>query len=154
MSNGSLDSHLFHGERLLTWTKRYTIAQGLASSLHYLHFECEPCVVHRDIKASNVLLDSSFNTKLGDFGLARIVAHEKALQSTKIGGTFGYMVPEYVSTGRASQEIDVYSFGIVALEIACGRKLILCKANGNKINIVGWLWEFYAKGKLMEATDC
>ncbi|XVF67309.1 hypothetical protein PTKIN_Ptkin10aG0110500 [Pterospermum kingtungense] len=153
MPNGSLDSHLFGGERLLTWTERYTIAQGLASSLHYLHFECDPFVLHRDIKASNVLLDSSFNAKLGDFGLARIVGHEKALQSTKFGGTFGYLAPEYAATGRASQETDVYSFGIVALEITCGRKPILLKANGNQISIVEWLWEFYKRGKLMEAVD-
>ncbi|XVF01471.1 hypothetical protein REPUB_Repub04eG0092000 [Reevesia pubescens] len=107
MPNGSLDSHLFKGERLLTRTERYKIVQGLASSLHYLHFECEPCVLHRDIKASNVLLYSSFNAKLGDFGLARIVDLGKALQSTKLGRTFGYMAPEYASTGRASQETDV-----------------------------------------------
>ncbi|XVF67312.1 hypothetical protein PTKIN_Ptkin10aG0110800 [Pterospermum kingtungense] len=153
MRNGCLDSHLFKGERLLTWTERYTIAQGLASSLHYLHFECEPCVLHRDIKPSNVLLDSGFNAKLGDFGLARIVSHEKELQSTKLGGTFGYMAPEYAATSGASPETDVYSFGIVALEIACGRKPILLEANGNEISIVEWLWEFYAKGKLMEAAD-
>ncbi|XWS54600.1 hypothetical protein CRYUN_Cryun10bG0102600 [Craigia yunnanensis] len=109
-------------------------------------------MLHRDIKASNVLLDESFNAKLGDFGLARILGNEKTLQSTKFGGTFGYNAPEYASTGRASQETDVYSFGMVDLVIACGRKAILCKANGNEINIVEWLWELYTRGKLMEAA--
>ncbi|KAK8259435.1 hypothetical protein V6Z11_D13G055400 [Gossypium hirsutum] len=153
MLNGSLDSHLFDGERPLEWRVRYDIAQGLASSLHYLHFECKSCVLHRDIKASNVLLDSNFNAKLGDFGLARIVSHEKAPQSTKFGGTLGYMAPEYVSSGTASQETDVYSFGIVALEIACGRRPIVANANRNEINIVEWLWGLYAKTKHIEAAD-
>ncbi|KAK8316658.1 hypothetical protein V6Z11_A13G054000, partial [Gossypium hirsutum] len=130
MLNGSLDSHLFDGERLLEWRLRYDIAQGLASSLQYLHFECKSY-----------------------FGLARIVSHEKAPQSTKCGGTLGYMAPEYVSSGTASQETDVYSFGIVALEIACGRRPILANANRNEINIVEWLWGLYAKGKHIEAAD-
>ncbi|XVF67311.1 hypothetical protein PTKIN_Ptkin10aG0110700 [Pterospermum kingtungense] len=154
MSNRSLDAHLFRGERLLTSTERYIIAQGLASSLNYLHFECEPFVLHRDIKASNVLLDSNFSDKLGDFGVARIVGHDKAPQSTKVRGTFGYMAPEYAQTGRASKETDVYSFGVVALEIACGRKPIFNEeANGNAINIVKWVWELYGREKLMEAAD-
>ncbi|KAB2047532.1 hypothetical protein ES319_A13G052500v1, partial [Gossypium barbadense] len=143
MLNGSLDSHLFDGERLLEWRLRYDIAQGLASSLQYLHFECKSCVLHRDIKASNVLLDSNFNAKL----------EISAPQSTKCGGTLGYMAPEYVSSGTASQETDVYSFGIVALEIACGRRPILANANRNEINIVEWLWGLYAKGKHIEAAD-
>lgn len=85
--------------------------------------------------------------------MARIVSHEKAPQSTKCGGTLGYMAPEYVSSGTASQETDVYSFGIVALEIACGRRPILANANRNEINIVEWLWGLYAKGKHIEAAD-
>ncbi|OMO85278.1 hypothetical protein CCACVL1_10296 [Corchorus capsularis] len=154
MSNRSLDYHLFKGERLLTWKERYKIAQDLASGLHYLHFECEPCVLHRDIKPSNVLLGSSFNAKFGDFGLARIVVHEKSFESTKCGGTFGYMAPEYASTGRASQETDVYSFGIVALEIACGRRPIFYTEDyGYEITVVEWIWELYARGNLMEAAD-
>ncbi|XP_039014682.1 L-type lectin-domain containing receptor kinase IX.1-like [Hibiscus syriacus] len=153
MSNGSLDSHLFNRERSLMWPERYKIAQGLAYSLHYLHFECEPCVLHRDIKASNVMLDSDLNAKLGDFSLARIVSPEKALQSTKIGGTFGYMAPEYALTGRASQEADVYSFGVVVLEIVCGRKPITPNADENQIYKVEWLWGLYARGKLIEAAD-
>ncbi|KAM1041683.1 hypothetical protein TB2_030380 [Malus domestica] len=77
MSNGSLDSHLFKPKTLLHWEARYRIAQGLASGLFYLHEEWEQCVLHRDIKSSNIMLDSNFNAKLGDFGLARLVDHGK-----------------------------------------------------------------------------
>ncbi|KAE8698554.1 hypothetical protein F3Y22_tig00110597pilonHSYRG00393 [Hibiscus syriacus] len=140
-------------KRCLTWTERYKIAQGLAYSLHYLHFECEPCVLHRDIKASNVLLDSDLIAKLGDIGLARIVSHEKALQSTKIGGTFGCMALEYALTDRASQQADVYNFGIVILGIVSGRKSILPNVDEDRIYTVEWLWGLYARGKLIEAAD-
>ncbi|RWR77340.1 L-type lectin-domain-containing protein [Cinnamomum micranthum f. kanehirae] len=122
MPNGSLDFHLFNKKRLLGWAVRYKIATGLASALLYLHEEWEQCVVHRDIKSSNVMLDSNFNAKLGDFGLARLVDHEHGLQTTVIAGTMGYLAPECVTTGKASKESDVYSFGVVALEIACGRR--------------------------------
>ncbi|PPS12347.1 hypothetical protein GOBAR_AA08303 [Gossypium barbadense] len=94
-----------------------------------------------------------FNTIMKVGFVVIIVSHEKAPQSTKCGGTLGYMAPEYVSSGTASQETDVYSFGIVALEIACGRRPILANANRNEINIVEWLWGLYAKGKHIEAAD-
>ncbi|KAL7206127.1 hypothetical protein ACSBR2_018938 [Camellia fascicularis] len=124
MPNGSLDSHLFEAKSLLTWEVRYKIAQGLASALFYLHEEWEQCVVHRDIKSSNVMLDSNFNAKLGDFGLARLVDHEQGFQTTVVAGTMGYLAPECLVTFKASKESDVYSFGVVALEIACGRRPI------------------------------
>jgi len=112
MPNGSLDSHLF-GKRIpLSWNLRHKIALGLASGLLYLHEEWEWCVVHRDIKSSNVMLDSSFNVKLGDFGLAKLIDHELGPQTTVIAGTLGYLAPEYISTGKASKESDVYSFGL------------------------------------------
>ncbi|KAL7236084.1 hypothetical protein ACSBR1_019367 [Camellia fascicularis] len=153
MPNGSLDSHLFEEKSLLTWAVRYTIAQGLASALLYLHEEWEQCVVHRDIKSSNVMLDSNFNAKLGDFGLARFVDHEKGSQTTALAGTMGYMAPEYVVTGKASKESDVYSFGVVALEIACGRKPIKHNVQESQIIMVEWVWDLYGMGKLLEAAD-
>ena len=119
LPNGSLSTCLFEEKTLLTWAMRYRIALGLASSLLYLHEEWEQCVVHRDIKSSNVMLDSDFNAKLGDFGLARLVDHGKGSQTTVLSGTMGSMAPECFVTGKASKESDVYSFGIVALEICC-----------------------------------
>ncbi|KAI5333161.1 hypothetical protein L3X38_023291 [Prunus dulcis] len=153
MSNGSLDSHLFKGKSLLGWEARYRIAQGLASGLFYLHEEWEQCVLHRDIKSSNIMLDSNFNAKLGDFGLARLVDHGKQSHTTVLAGTMGYMAPECVTTGTASKETDVYSFGVVALEIACGRKPVDHKWGTNKINMVEWVWELYGQGKVIEAAD-
>ncbi|CAN4109361.1 unnamed protein product [Withania somnifera] len=153
MPNGSLDYHLFKGKSHLTWPIRFKIAQGLASALLYLHEEWEQCVVHRDIKSSNIMLDSNFNAKLGDFGLARLVDHDKGSQTTVLAGTMGYMAPECVTTGKASKETDVYSFGIVALEIACGRKPIDPKAEVHQVNIVDWVWRLYGMGNLHEAVD-
>ncbi|KAL2460365.1 L-type lectin-domain containing receptor kinase IX.1 [Abeliophyllum distichum] len=153
MPNGSLDFHLFKGKNSLTWTTRFKVAQGLASALLYLHEEWEQCVVHRDIKSSNVMLDSNFNAKLGDFGFARLVDHEKGSQTTVLTGTMGYMAHECVITGRASKETNVYSFGVVALEIACGRKPIDPKAQEGRVNLVEWVWSLYGTGKLLEAAD-
>ncbi|KAK9077241.1 hypothetical protein SSX86_005578 [Deinandra increscens subsp. villosa] len=153
MLNGSLDAHLFYGKSLLKWPVRYQIAKGLASALLYLHAEWEQCVVHRDIKSSNVMLDSSFNTKLGDFGLARLADHDKGLQTTVMAGTMGYMAPECVMNGQASRETDVYSFGVVALEIACGRKPMDLKAPKNQIRLVEWVWNLYGQQKVLEAAD-
>ncbi|KAJ9552112.1 hypothetical protein OSB04_016157 [Centaurea solstitialis] len=111
MENGSLDSHLFKARSLLTWGTRYKI-NGLASALLYLHEEWEQCVLHRDIKSNNVMLDSNFNVKLGDFGLAKLVDHEKGSQTTLLAGTLGYMAPECALTGKASKESDVFSVRI------------------------------------------
>jgi serine/threonine protein kinase len=152
MPNGSLDIHLFKKQSFLKWGVRYTIVRGLASALLYLHEEWEQCVIHRDIKTSNIMLDSEFNAKLGDFGLARFVDHAKGAQTTALAGTLGYMAPECATIGRASKETDVYSFGIVALEIACGRKPII-KAQENEINIVEWVWGLYGSRRILEAVD-
>ncbi|PIN03724.1 Serine/threonine protein kinase [Handroanthus impetiginosus] len=150
MPNGSLDYHLFGRRSQLAWTLRYKIAQGLASALLYLHEEWEQCVVHRDIKSSNVILDSSFNAKLGDFGLARLMDHELGPQTTGLVGTLGYLAPEYVSTGRASKQSDVYSFGVVALEIATGRKSV---DKQFEKGLVEWVWDLYGNGELISAVD-
>ncbi|KAL5787865.1 hypothetical protein ACOSP7_004814 [Xanthoceras sorbifolium] len=154
MPNGSLDSYLFKENSLLTWELRYKIAQDLASGLLYLHEEWEQCVVHRDIKSSNIMLDENFNAKLGDFGLARLVDHAKGSQTTVLAGTMGYMAPECATTGRASKESDVYSFGIVALEVACGRKPINPKAEDSQVYMVQWVWELYGSGKSADPRLC
>ncbi|KAJ4824700.1 hypothetical protein Tsubulata_016492 [Turnera subulata] len=154
MPNGSLDSHLFGDQvTLLPWALRYKISIGLASALLYLHEEWEQCVVHRDVKPSNVMLDSSFNVKLGDFGLARLMDHELGPRTTGLAGTFGYLAPEYVRRGRASKESDVYSFGVVALEIATGRKASDTFEEKSEVSLVEWIWDLYGCGNLPLAVD-
>ncbi|PIA51933.1 hypothetical protein AQUCO_01000063v1 [Aquilegia coerulea] len=153
MHNGSLDYHLFGGRTMLTWVLRYHIAHGLASALLYLHEEFEQCVVHRDIKSSNVMLDSKFNAKLGDFGLARFGDHEMGIKTTRLAGTMGYMAPECTVSGKANKESDVYSFGVVALEIACGRRAVEPREKEGKVGLVAWVWELYGSGRLLEAAD-
>jgi hypothetical protein len=153
MPNGSLDAHLFGKRSPLPWVVRYKISLGLASALLYLHEEWEQCVVHRDIKSSNVMLDSSFAVKLGDFGLARLMDHELGPQTTGLAGTLGYMAPEYMSTGRASKESDVYSFGVVALEIATGRRSGYPMEEDSDVGLVQWVWNHYGRGDLLLGVD-
>ncbi|KAL7199732.1 hypothetical protein ACSBR2_021940 [Camellia fascicularis] len=148
-----LDSHLFKENTFLAWLARYNIAKGLAAVLFYLHEEWEQCVLHRDIKSSNIMLDSKFNAKLGDFGLARLVDHGRVSQTTVLAETMGYMAPECLVTSKSSKESDVYNFGIVALEIACGRKPIDLMAEEGHMRLVEWVWELYGRGNLLEAAD-
>ncbi|KAF9678134.1 hypothetical protein SADUNF_Sadunf07G0003400 [Salix dunnii] len=130
------------------------ISLGLASGLLYLHEEWEQCVVHRDVKSSNIMLDSSFNVKLDDFGLARLMDHdEPGPKTTGLAGTFGYMAPEYISTRRASKESDVYSFGMVALEIATGRRANDSIDENSEMSLVEWIWDLYGCGNLGLAVD-
>ncbi|MFQ6648653.1 hypothetical protein Gotur_020773, partial [Gossypium turneri] len=157
LPNKSLDYHLHREPCLLTWDTRYKIAMGVASALFYLQEECDQCVLHRDIKSSNVLLDLSFNAKLGNLGLARVVDHGQGSQKTKVMlGTDGYIAPECLDTYKAIKESDVYSFGIVALEIVSGKKAIaLIERNGQrfKTKLVEWVWELYGKESLFDAAD-
>jgi serine/threonine protein kinase len=154
MPNGSLDTHLYSKENLLTWPIRKDVALGLGHALLYLHEECELCVVHRDIKPSNIMLDSSFNAKLGDFGLARLTDHHQELQTTIVAGTKGYMAPECVlGTANASTQSDVFSFGVVLLEMVCGRWPIVPQQDQKKVSLVGWVWDLYGRNSLMEAVD-
>ncbi|MBA0857020.1 hypothetical protein Goshw_006286 [Gossypium schwendimanii] len=146
MPNGSLESHL-HGEKpTLPWHVRYKIAIGLASALQYLHEGEEQCVLHRDIKSDNVLLDLDFTTKLCDFGVSKLVDRGERTQTTMVVGTPGYLAPEYMQEQRARKETDMYSFGIVALEICCGRK----PRNGALVRVV---WQLYLGGIVVEAAD-
>ncbi|KAL5808452.1 hypothetical protein ACOSQ3_029143 [Xanthoceras sorbifolium] len=162
MPNGSLDKFIFYDEKTgtgqtsLDWETRVSIIHGTALALDYLHNGCEKRVLHRDIKASNIMLDSEFKARLGDFGLARTIQEsQKTHHSTKeIAGTPGYMAPETFLTGRATIETDVYAFGVLILEVACGRK----PGNQNEQNdynnsIVHCLWELYRKGLILDAAD-
>ncbi|CAN7141669.1 unnamed protein product [Brassica rapa subsp. narinosa] len=162
MPNGSLDKYIFlHGKSRsnLTWETRKNIIRGLSQALEYLHNGCDKRILHRDIKASNVMLDSDFNAKLGDFGLARMIQQsEMTHHSTKeIAGTPGYMAPETFLNGRATVETDVYAFGVLMLEVVSGKKpsYVLDKENQSNYNnsIVNWLWELYRNGNIMDAAD-
>ena len=151
MSNGSLDNHLFGDGEILPWNSRYKIALGLASALHYLHEEAENCVLHRDIKSANILLDADFSTKLGDFGVAKLVDPRLRTQSTGVVGTYGYLAPEYANEGKASKASDVFSFGVVALEIACGRRTY--QDGEFHVSLVRWIWQLYLAGDILNAAD-
>ncbi|KZV52619.1 putative L-type lectin-domain containing receptor kinase S.5 [Dorcoceras hygrometricum] len=150
MPNGSLDKHLFAppGADPLPWNLRYNAISGVASALHYLHNEFEQRVVHRDLKASNIMLDSSFNARLGDFGLARALENEKTSYAEAGGvlGTMGYIAPECFHTGKATQQSDVYAFGVVLLEVVCGQ-------HPGFNDLVDWVWFMHRDGRLLEAVD-
>uniref|UniRef100_A0A6V7QR04 Protein kinase domain-containing protein n=1 Tax=Ananas comosus var. bracteatus TaxID=296719 RepID=A0A6V7QR04_ANACO len=150
-ANGSLDKLLYRepnscgsSPMILQWPDRYNVAVGIASVLSYLHQECEQQVIHRDVKTSNILLDSNFNPRLGDFGLARLKDHNKSPVSTLTAGTMGYLAPEYLQYGKATEKTDVFSYGVVVLEICCGRRLIFDRENERAkkmVNLVDWVWD-------------
>ncbi|XP_075517308.1 L-type lectin-domain containing receptor kinase VIII.1-like [Primulina tabacum] len=158
MANGSLDKALFESRMVLPWPYRHKILLGVASALAYLHQECENQVIHRDIKASNIMLDEGFNARLGDFGLARQIEHDKSPDATVAAGTMGYLAPEYLLTGRATEKTDVFSYGAVVLEVASGRRPIEKEVIGvGKVgvssNLVEWVWSLHREGRLMVALD-
>ncbi|OWM78971.1 probable L-type lectin-domain containing receptor kinase S.5 [Punica granatum] len=158
MSNGSLDKFIYRDDKLiaeemnLNWGTRYNIIRGIARALDYLHNGCERRVLHRDIKASNIMLDSDFNARLGDFGLARMIQQtEQTHHSTKeIAGTPGYMAPESFLIGRATVETDVYAFGVLMLVIISGR---MPGDQKEESNIVHWIWELHRQGRIISAVD-
>ncbi|KAJ3685110.1 hypothetical protein LUZ61_014274 [Rhynchospora tenuis] len=152
MHNGSLDTHLYHKDTVLPWSLRHQIALGLGSALLYLHTDFKKCVLHRDIKPSNVMLDSSFNAKLGDFGVSRLIDHNSAAQ-TLPAGTMGYIAPECLQTGQATTESDIYSFGVVLLEIACGRRPWVAQDDENIAILVKWVWHLYGNNSILDAID-
>ncbi|ESQ45150.1 hypothetical protein EUTSA_v10010158mg [Eutrema salsugineum] len=159
MPNGSLDKALFESRFPLPWDHRKKILLGVASALAYLHRECENQVIHRDVKSSNIMLDENFNAKLGDFGLARQIEHDKSPEATVAAGTMGYLAPEYLLTGRATEKTDVFSYGAVVLEVVTGRRPIEKDLNvqrqngGANPNLVEWVWGLYKEGKVSAAAD-
>ncbi|CAN8279119.1 unnamed protein product [Cochlearia groenlandica] len=159
MPNGSLDKALYESRSPLPWDHRRKILLGVASALAYLHRECENQVIHRDVKSSNIMLDENFNAKLGDFGLARQIEHDKSPEATVAAGTMGYLAPEYLLTGRATEKTDVFSYGAVVLEVVTGRRPIEKDLNvqkqnvGANPNLVEWVWGLYKEGKVSAAAD-
>lgn len=120
MKNGTLSSFLF-SEEIPRWDKRVEIALGIARGLLYLHEECETQIIHCDIKPQNVLLDNYYSTKIADVGLAKLLKKDQTRTTTMIRGTLGYMAPEWLRNAPVTAEVDVYSFGVMLLEI------IFCK---------------------------
>ncbi|XP_027350184.1 L-type lectin-domain containing receptor kinase IV.1 [Abrus precatorius] len=154
MPNGSLDNYLYNQPKVtLNWSQRFRIIKGVASGLFYLHEEWEQVVIHRDIKASNVLLDAELNGRLGDFGLARLYDHGTDPQTTHVVGTLGYLAPEHTRTGKATTSSDVFAFGAFLLEVACGRRPIEHVGECETIILVDRVFDCWQRGKILEAKD-
>ncbi|CAD6250736.1 unnamed protein product [Miscanthus lutarioriparius] len=142
VDNGDLEQWL-HGDvgpvSPLTWDDRMKIILGTAKGLMYLHEGLEPKVVHRDVKSSNILLDKHWNAKLSDFGLAKLLGSERSYVTTRVMGTFGYVAPEYAGTGMLNETSDIYSFGILIMEIISGRVPVDYNRPPGEVNLVDWL---------------
>ncbi|KAF0925208.1 hypothetical protein E2562_015620 [Oryza meyeriana var. granulata] len=137
--NKTLDFHLHgSGRPALDWPRRWKIAVGSAKGLAYLHEDCRPKIIHRDIKAANILLDYKFEPKVADFGLAKIQPGDDTHVSTRVMGTFGYLAPEYATTGKVNDRSDVFSFGVVLLELITGRRPVISIEPYNDETLVSW----------------
>lgn len=161
VENGSLDSWLHSRQRdqsgrpSLSWLTRLKIAVGVARGLCYMHHDCFPAVIHRDVKSSNILIDMEFQAKIADFGLARnLVRGGEPETASVVAGSFGYMAPEYAAMRKVNEKVDVYSFGVVLLELATGREA----GDGGEEeegNLADWAWQRYKErgGQVGEAID-
>ncbi|KAF8714019.1 hypothetical protein HU200_028010 [Digitaria exilis] len=155
MSNGSLDKYLYcqESKATLKWDQRLGIIKGIASGLIYLHEEWEKVVVHRDIKASNVLLDGGMNGRLGDFGLAMLYDHSDNPQTSHVVGTIGYLAPELGRTRKATTLTDIFAFGVFVLEVICGQKPIMQDSEENQLMLVDWVVEHWNRTSLIDTVD-
>ncbi|KEH30778.1 putative protein kinase RLK-Pelle-DLSV family [Medicago truncatula] len=156
MVNGSLDSFIFDNDKskLLDWSKRFHIICGIARGLVYLHQDSRLRIIHRDLKASNVLLDDNLNPKISDFGTARTFGGDQFEGNTKrIIGTYGYMAPEYAVDGLFSVKSDVFSFGILLLEIICGKRNRAYYHTDGTLNLVGQAWAAWKEDRALGLTD-
>lgn len=150
MPNGSVASRLrerVDGEPALTWRTRKQIALGAARGLSYLHDHCDPKIIHRDVKAANILLDEEFEAVVGDFGLAKLMDYKDTHVTTAVRGTIGHIAPEYLSTGKSSEKTDVFGFGIMLLELITGQRAfdLARLANDDDVMLLDWV-----KGLLRE----
>ena len=155
--NGSLDSLLFHppNDFVLSWDQRFNVLKGIAAGLLYLHEEWEKVVIHRDVKASNVLIDADMNGRLGDFGLARLYDHGTISHTTSVVGTIGYLAPELTRTGKASTSSDVFAYGVLLLEVACGKRPIrpANSESGDHFVLMDWVFECNQAGRILDTAD-
>jgi len=156
LPNKSLDFFIFDETRrtLLSWNKRLMIIEGTAQGLLYLHKHSRLRIIHRDIKASNILLDSEMNPKISDFGLAKMFSSNDTEGNTKrVVGTYGYMAPEYASEGLYSIKSDVFSFGVLILEIITGKRNSGFHQHEDFLNLLGYAWQLWSEGTWLELVD-
>ncbi|KAK3159662.1 hypothetical protein QOZ80_1BG0049520 [Eleusine coracana subsp. coracana] len=137
--NNTLEFHLHgRGRPTMDWPTRLKIALGSAKGLAYLHEDCYPKIIHRDIKAANILLDLRFEAKVADFGLAKLTSDNNTHVSTRVMGTFGYLAPEYASSGKLTEKSDVFSFGVMLLELITGRRPVSSRQSHMDDSLVDW----------------
>jgi len=157
MPNGSLDYqlHTQHPNTTeLQWAQRMHIIKGIASGLFYLHEDWEHVVIHRDIKTSNVLLDSEMNARIGDFGLARSHDHGVDAHTTRMAGTWGYIAPELARLGKATKATDVFAFGVLMMEVVCARRPIwVDNATGDPHALADWVLAAWRDGSITVVID-
>ncbi|WCJ35986.1 Leucine-rich repeat protein kinase family protein [Euphorbia peplus] len=155
LAMGSLDDilHDRRKEQTLNWNARARIALGSARGLAYLHHDCSPKIVHRDIKSSNILLDENLEPHVSDFGLAKLLVDEDAHVTTVVAGTFGYLAPEYLQSGRATEKSDVYSFGVLLLELVTGKRPTDPAFVKRGLNVVGWMNTLLRENRLEDVVD-
>ncbi|XP_071705066.1 cysteine-rich receptor-like protein kinase 2 [Rutidosis leptorrhynchoides] len=151
--NRSLDHFIFVKGKELNWEKRFNIIVGTAEGLAYLHENSKTRIIHRDIKAANILLDSKLNAKIADFGLARSYQEDKNHISTGIAGTLGYMAPEYIAHGQLTEKVDTYSFGVLILEVISGMPNRGLKTLEYNHNLVSLVWKHFKQGTVEEIFD-
>ncbi|XP_014498993.2 cold-responsive protein kinase 1-like [Vigna radiata var. radiata] len=154
MKNRSLDLFIHeNSDQFLNWRTRFQIILGVARGLQYLHEDSQQRIVHRDIKASNILLDDKFQPRIGDFGLARFFPEDQAYLSTQFAGTLGYTAPEYAIRGELSEKADIYSFGVLLLEIICCRKNTDHTLPSDMQYLPEYAWKLYENAKILEIVD-
>jgi serine/threonine protein kinase len=154
LENKSLHQALFDKPRLqMDWQTRMKILEGTARGLAYLHEGCHTRIVHRDIKASNILLDKDLNPKIADFGLARIFSENDTHVSTRVAGTAGYLAPEYAMRGQLTEKADVFSYGIVVLELVSGRANLDLHLQPHAVYLLDWAWQLYEENQLTDLLD-
>ncbi|GLT30543.1 hypothetical protein SLA2020_053370 [Shorea laevis] len=159
MPNGNLDDHLFPssktGKTTLSWPRRKNIILDVTKGLVYLHYGVKPAIYHRDIKATNILLDADMRARVADFGLAKQSKEGQSHLTTRVAGTHGYLAPEYALYGQLTEKSDVYSFGVVVLEIMCGRKALDFSSSESPraLLLTDWVWSLVKAGKIEDALD-